>query len=708
MQKKIAVFDALFQAVCETGERIRKGQFADSGLSVERLKENGKSLADYCEGATERDAVAYRNAQFKTEDGTWFMSRFFRRILVHMQLLEALRGADYAVETDILGTLTAYLGPVMYFDVNKREAVMEYAGALYLAAKREKKIWKSRIDESVQLLIDAVRILEREGIHFRIVQGEPEFEEDSEKVLNTELDRMTEQAGGQYVIGRLFEQELNRRYHADLGRYLIHRGKRMAWGGEKPESRIPYQYLLQLSMKHLKENGIYSGQRRERLYEKLIRLSQAYSEVLQLQGYYALEDTFVSLTDFSYMLSRNLCFEKMHIPRQYHPQYVEMLLKQMLQPFYPQGVEKLRPYSFFNYVKMAEYILEYARGPGIFRREELKEALGLSDYKLDKMLQDISMDAEQVNPGFLHYLDETNTWRKPLIRLDEERYFCLDGRMSGYAFYEVMYQILFAIQGSGLSRLQGPRLEQMVRRMFQDKHFSYVAGKYKQIGDLPERDCDMILEGRKQIMFLEIKKCPLPGTYEQGDDVKVLQSIGDGMLYAQEQILWHKLRLKEKGVLELYDENGNRLPDFAPGKKPVIAVSICMPEYDFLTDRNITETFLESTLLVTYHARDPKREALLDRLNKRIRKIQMISVRLFDGKPFEVRDVFFDSQFRSLQQIWTMLRFCSTVEEFLDMCEEQLLIITGEGDVYMGILNTLRMRNAKKKDKQTAHFGIDK
>lgn len=50
--------------------------------------------------------------------------------------------------------------------------------------------------------------------------------------------------------------------------------------------------------------------------------------------------------------------------------------------------------------------------------------------------------------------------------------------------------------------------------------FSYVIGKYRPWRDMPERDCNMILEDATQAMFLEIKKCPLPGSYEQGDDVK--------------------------------------------------------------------------------------------------------------------------------------------------------------------------------------------
>lgn len=44
-------------------------------------------------------------------------------------------------------------------------------------------------------------------------------------------------------------------------------------------------------------------------------------------------------------------------------------------------------------------------------------------------------------------------------------------------------------------------------------------------GDLPERNCDMILEGSERVMFVEIKKCPLPGSYEQADDVDVLKTL---------------------------------------------------------------------------------------------------------------------------------------------------------------------------------------
>ena len=360
--------------------------------------------------------------------------------------------------------------------------------------------------------------------------------------------------------------------------------------------------------------------------------------------------------------------------------------------FYGTGRDKMRVYSFHNYLEFAIYVMDAAKGPRIFKRQELSERLRISTYKLEQILLDTALDADMVNQDFVYYLDETNSWRKPLVRLDADTYFCLDGRMAGYGFYEVMFQILFAKYGTKFSRNQGEYLEQLVYQMFREKRFSYITGQYYKDGDLAERDCDMILEGKERVMFVEIKKCPLPGSYEKADDVSVLSVLGDGMLYAQEQILWHRIRLKEKGLIALYDKLGNHIQDYIPGRKPVMAMSICMPEYDFLTDRMMTENFLESVLRVTYHAKDQTKEKNLDRLNKRIENIQLAAARLFDGMKYTTRDVFFNSLFRSLQQVWTMLRVCDTQDVFLDMCATQLVMITGAGDVYVDIWNALQLK----------------
>ena len=98
------LFDKLFKATCEIGEKIRNGQWTDNGQSINECEENCKKQSDFIDRAEKSEADKCRKARLKVESGEWFVSRFFRRIIVHMQLLEANEGTDYSVEMDILET----------------------------------------------------------------------------------------------------------------------------------------------------------------------------------------------------------------------------------------------------------------------------------------------------------------------------------------------------------------------------------------------------------------------------------------------------------------------------------------------------------------------------------------------------------------------------------------------------------------------------
>lgn len=138
-----------------------------------------------------------------------------------------------------------------------------------------------------------------------------------------------------------------------------------------------------------------------------------------------------------------MLFEKLYVPRQYHPEFIKMLLVGMFRQEYEKCRPELRSYSFSCYLKVASYILQRSNGPTIFSRKELRENCSVGEFRLNQLLGDISQKAEDVNKGFCAFVDRTTSWKKPLIQLDEENYFCLDARMVGYGFYEVLYQVLF-------------------------------------------------------------------------------------------------------------------------------------------------------------------------------------------------------------------------------------------------------------------------
>lgn len=623
----------------------------------------------------------------KEHEGEWIRCSILRSVIVHLQLLDALSSENHKREEDILENLIAYIGNACYYRMEDLEQLLGLAAQLYEFCVEDSeggrmKLYGAECNEYVKLRIRNAKYLIRCGYVIGVKNGEIDLPEASEQELVKFFDAGIAGVGGLWFVNALFQREIMGKYHKGLERYLIMRDKRILGDRRKIMERIPYSYLLQLGMKHLEhENHLLTEQGKQMQYDEILRTVSAYLEILNLQGHNVMEDMFSGYEDFPMILSCNMLYEKMCIPRQYHPEYVELLVTKLVGPFYQELPKQKQMFLLEEYVKVMQYVLCKAMGPVIISDTELQRNLSLPLNRLHAILNEISIDSVEVNKDFCHFLDRTNTWQRPLVRLSGNRFFCMDARMAGYAFYEVLYQIMYQNYGTLFNRKMGEKLEEVIYGIFEEKKIPFVKGKYKCIGELPERDCDMIIEGDKQLLFVEFKKIPLPDSYETGDDVSVLQVLDKGMLYAQEQILWHRLRLHQYGVLELEDDEGKRMEIRENGRR-IFSISLCMPEYDFLSDQMIVKKFMESTLFVSYHAHDAARETALNQLNKRMDRIREISGKLFDGQPYTANEVFFNTSFMSLQQLWMALRFFTTKEKLLDYCSKSHCIVTGMEDVY--------------------------
>lgn len=180
-------------------------------------------------------------------------------------------------------------------------------------------------------------------------------------------------------------------------------------------------------------------------------------------------------------------------------------------------------------------------------------------------------------------------WTRKITFASDARGWLLD-----MDFMRFLYQVLFEKMGNSLSREQGKLLEKLLYQMFQKKKIPYLAGKISGRRETYPGGIVIWSWWKGQVDVSRNKKCPLPQSYETMDDVEVFKTLGKGLFYAQEQILAHRLRLKQKGMIELYDEQGRHLTDYKNKWKRVLSVSICMPEYDFFTERQMVERILRS------------------------------------------------------------------------------------------------------------------
>ena len=467
------LFETILLAVRDAAEEVENGNLTVTDIP-EVYEEVCKKLACFSELSKDNQPEQILEAREKARTGEWFRSKDLLKVIRHFYLVDSIEHKNSVTEKSILFVLCCFLGGQYSYTKETVPDLMRTGAQLYLSVSKSGRysyMCKLRgLEEDEKLLVQAVQILKRHSVQVFVQKGTTVINDEDEKKIQLELEQKIEAYGGLKFLQELFLTEIAPKYDAEIGRYMIYRGKTAL--GHVPKnlkSRIPYQYLIQLALKHLPAQKCVAGISKQS-FQEIIEYGAAYLETMQQQGYSAAEDMFCEGQDLGIDVYKNMLFEKLYVPRQYHPEFIKMLLVGMFRQEYEKCRPELRSYSFSCYLKVAFYILQRSNGPTIFSRKELRENCSVGEFRLNQLLGDISQKAEDVNKGFCAFVDRTTSWKKPLIQLDEENYFCLDARMVGYGFYEVLYQVLFEKMGNSLSREQGKLLEKLLYQMFQKKN----------------------------------------------------------------------------------------------------------------------------------------------------------------------------------------------------------------------------------------------
>ncbi len=185
----------------------------------------------------------------------------------------------------------------------------------------------------------------------------------------------------------------------------------------------------------------------------------------------------------------------------------------------------------------------------------------------------------------------------------------------------------------------------------------------------------------------------MAASFENADDIALLNTLGWGMLYAQRQLLKHKRYLEKYTKMRLVDQNGCKY-ELQLGDRNIVLISMCLPEYFFLTNKNITEQILCSLLVADYKTLDEKRDRELEKFRSEQNKIIDL-MQLKTDEKINLREIFFDSLFRSLQQIYATLEISKNKDEFIDNLTNSIHVVEGSLDYYSQMIkfNNLKKHN---------------
>ena len=641
-----------------------------------------KELSRIAQYTYERDVKTGRISQLKLsqmeEHGEIIGSHIFCRMARHYYFLEQITGKDCSKKRKLCATLYANLGNVFFFPP-KRE-VMEKVAAFGIRML-EVEDYDFRTTDYSNGIVSAIRILQGYGFQLHMAYGSVDCGEKLNHEIFKLLERKVKTAGGLALLMYLGKTYFFDQYIPVLDRYMLSRSV-------DNRQSVPIQLLLSLAIKHLSIND-KNYDKKDRQCSEMVELAQAWYNIWDVEGETGMEYAMGTVEQYPLKLFNQIMVDKFCIPKQYNRKYILSSLDHLIQPLFFLGERK---YSYDDYRKATCYLMDLPCFIGVLDVNRMKQQLDVAKYKIDLILEDMSISAIQVNAGFTGIDTACDHYKWPLIKYPLNQYVYIDYHICGFGFYHAIYEIIKKHDGA-IDKKQGIYVENMLKDELEKKEYRYSSGKYAELKhkNLKGSECDLVMQD-KHTLFFEVKKTPIADELENLDDVTMLQQLAKGIVKAQKQCFLHELYLKENGSICLEEDGVENIINPTGAKDNCFKISVCHQEYSFLTSKNFCTLLLETILLGGFGVKDPERKDDLNQLNHLGNQIWDTVSRINAQGDVVARDAVFCSAFCSLQQVLTALWNSEDEEDFLYMIKEWIYCQDKSLDPYIQILTHIYHR----------------
>lgn len=530
-----------------------------------------------------------------------------------------------------------------------------------------------------------------------------ELSDETNKKIHQIIENRIKKLGSYKTLNILFN-ELKKKKNNQFNRYLIFRDRK-EYG--KTDTPLPYQYIIHIASKYLsnyKQNTItYSD---IILFNNIKKLSTSYIDLLDIFDENPYAEMTASPDSLPYLIKNNILLESLCFPIQYAPEYILALLQKLYLKIAPKFSNIPEIYTYKSFVSFVKFILNL-QSCSIINADIISKNLRINHNSVTKYLNYFSQNCEVINTDYNQAFDKTTLYDKPLLKINESTYFLLCPQFCGYSFLKMLYDDIKrnynGKNSSNLSKKFGKEFEKFVYNLFDDKNFKYKKGIYAPRTE-DKGECDLILEYGDKIVFIEIKNSGIAKEYEYGDDVKVLNQLGTNSLYAQSQILKHKVYLlKNNNTADLYESEQSTVPIYninTKGKR-IYAVSLCGAELLFFTSGFISEHLITILPNVNFSVKDGNNDEL-NNINSIADEIRLLVNEYATLKSdITLRDIFHLSTVKSVQQLWFIFKESNNIEELIDNLVFETYMQTPSCDFYINFIKNLELKRFENKTKKT-------
>ena len=512
-----------------------------------------------------------------------------------------------------------------------------------------------------------------------------------------DIESLVISLGGVNVAERLFEM-LQPFYDPKQKRYQIIRNT-VTLNRPVVNSQYPFGYLIQLCVKNfVKYND--SGRQFEKHFKELLKLSQAFISIMDIQDYTMYRNMFFDFEKIASYLQNNILYDHAIAFEQWNPDYIPSLIKGLLTKFFDEtSIANRFCFDLNDFVNISEKILKRGLNKNLIRlnRNQLYAQFPEIDSKtIDGILTLISHKRKKINKNYTLPTDISDFNKKPLIQINEDEFVLINPSFCSFAFFESISQAIRKVYPNFDGEL-GYELENYIKSKMDQKNIEYKTGFY---GD--NQQCDIVIETEERVVFIEVKKKPLTRGAMAGDCVNLFVDLSKSLIASQKQLGAHEIYLREKGEIVLRKchskkKSRNEKHEVIKYKNRIIdRVSIGFTEYGFLTDKLVVSAVLETVTMGSIHSIDPKREHELEQLNGTAQAIQKQAKLIGNQNSTQPKQqLYFDCAFFSLQQLLMLIDDSHSTDSFVENLMLTKHVTMGTNDFYYEYESLRRRRNVQ-------------
>lgn len=497
-------------------------------------------------------------------------------------------------------------------------------------------------------LAKSAKYLKNKGYDVRIENARVIIDSHDYKAICNEIDNHMRLLGG-IKFTHIVLNRLSSLYDSNLNRFQLNR---TVGFGENP--LVPIGYLLNIAAKHTDFTVITDPLMWDYYYRYVIELSVNICAIYDVQPYNYFQLMFKGTNDTVKFIQEIALFDSIFTLKQLRPSDVTRINGLFSSIDQKSMLNKLN-FNLNQMNNIIERIFNLSEKnffPLIFEKKNIKWRG--NNQILDKIMDVLSYDLNDVNKDFLLPTDTQNFLFKPLIKL-KDKYILLNKSWRSPAFYEAL---AMAVRKNYKLNL-GTELENLIKEEMNKNNISCRSGHYK--FDDEEGDCDVIVESKDTIVLIEIKKKALTRASQSGDHYKLILDLSKSLLDAQLQVGKHEILLHKNGFIKFDDGTKLEL-----NGRVIERIALTLLDYGGFQDRYVINQLLRVMSISNFVSNDPKYDDDFIKLKEKTDQLQIQSKELATYDESYIKFPFFSCWFLSLPQLLILIDDSSSNDSFVN------------------------------------------